>query len=77
MILELIEGGAAETASLLPGDVLAGANGTSFRTLDDLEANIADAPNGLLRLDFYRAGSLVPRRVTVQLSAVEEVASAA
>lgn len=76
MILELAPGGGAEAASLLPGDILAGANGSHFRTLDDLETAIDEAPNFLLRLDFYRAGQKVLRHVTVRVGP-ERVLSAA
>src|SRR4051812_21557159 len=37
MVLEVIVGGAAERASLLPGDVLVGTDNARFRTLEDLE----------------------------------------
>jgi serine protease Do len=59
LILELVPDGAAETASLLPGDIL---------IVDDLEAAIDRAPGGLLSLDFYRAGQQILRHVTVRLS---------
>lgn len=70
MILELIAGGAAEMASLLPGDILVGARDSRFRYLDDLQAAIDEAPDGLLPLDFYRAGTKVVRHVTARLAAV-------
>jgi serine protease Do len=59
LILELVPDSAAETASLLPGDIL---------IVDDLEAAIDRAPGGLLALDFYRAGQQILRHVTVRLS---------
>ena len=67
MILELVAGGAAEAGSLLPGDILAGANDTRFRSMDDLYEAIETAPDSLLRLDFYRAGQKALRHVTVRL----------
>jgi S1-C subfamily serine protease len=67
MILELVPGGAAEGASLLPGDILLGGNETRFRFLDDLQDAIDEAPGALLRLKFYRAGQETLRQVVVQL----------
>ena len=76
MILEVAEGGAAERSSLLPGDILAGANGRQFRDADDLQAAMDDAADGLLRVQFYRAGKPELRRVTAELKR-QQVASAA
>jgi serine protease Do len=67
LILELVPGGAAETASLLPGDILAGADDSRLQNVDDLQAAIDRAPTGLLQLDFYRAGQQILRRVSVRL----------
>ncbi|MGA8029452.1 MAG: trypsin-like peptidase domain-containing protein [Bryobacteraceae bacterium] len=67
MILELIPGGAAEAASLLPGDVVVAANESRFKFFDDLQAAIDQAPGALLRLDFYRGGQESLRHVTVRL----------
>lgn len=66
MILELVPGGAAEAASLLPGDIIAGANNARFRYVDDLESALAQTSATTLTLDFYRGGSAL-RHVTVQL----------
>ncbi len=76
LILELIPGCGAEAASLLPGDILAGANGSQFRAIDDLQEAIDGAPGFLLRLDFYRAGQKVLRHVTASV-AKERIPSAA
>ena len=76
MILELASGGPAERASLLPGDVLLGANGVRFRGLDDLQAAVDGAPGALLQLEFSRGGQNRARHVTVKL-APEPVPSAA
>ncbi|MBV9300909.1 MAG: trypsin-like peptidase domain-containing protein [Acidobacteriaceae bacterium] len=67
MILELVPGGSAERASLLPGDILVGSNGKQLRFVDDLENAIDEAPGALLRLDFYRAGQEKLRKVAVRL----------
>lgn len=68
MILELVPGGGAERASLLPGDILAGANGSQFHSVDDLQGAIDEAPDCLLRIDFYRAGQKKTRHVTVSVA---------
>lgn len=67
MILELVPDGAAERASLLPGDILIGSNEKRFRFLDDLQNAIDEAPGALLGLNFYRAGQEKLRQVVVQL----------
>jgi serine protease Do len=67
LILELVSGGAAEKASLLPGDILVGGNGRRFRFLDDLQMVIEQAPDSLLHLDFYRGGQEMLRHVAVKL----------
>lgn len=69
MILELAAGGAAEKASLLPGDILVAAGDSRFRYIDDLQAAIDDAPAGLLHLDFYRGGTNTLRHVTARVAA--------
>jgi serine protease Do len=67
IILELVRGGAAEGASLMPGDILVGSNEKRFRFLDDLQSAIDEAPGELLGLSFYRAGQEKLRQVVVQL----------
>jgi serine protease Do len=67
MILELVRGGAAEAASLLPGDILIGSNEKRFRFVDDLQNAIDEAPGALLGLEFYRAEQGKLRQVAVQL----------
>lgn len=68
MILEIASGGPAAGASLLPGDILAGANGSVFRSLDDLQFAIDTGSNSLLHLDFYRGGQTKLRHVAVRLA---------
>ena len=75
MILEIEPNSAAERSSLMPGDILAGADGHRFRDSDDLQIAMDEAANGLLRVEFYRAGKSELRRVTVELK--QQVASAA
>jgi serine protease Do len=67
MILEISPGGAAEAASLLPGDIIAGANGGRFRYVDDLQNTLVQALGPTVTLDFYRAGNSTLRHVTVRL----------
>jgi serine protease Do len=67
MILELVEGSAAEQASLLPGDILVAADGRRFRSVDDLQASIDEAQGMVLHLDFYRGGQNNLRQVTARL----------
>jgi serine protease Do len=67
LILEVVPGGAAEAASLLPGDILVGGNGQRFRFLDDLQMVIDQAPDSLLYLDFYRGSQEMVRHVAVKL----------
>jgi serine protease Do len=80
MILELIVGGAAERASLLPGDILVAGNERRFRFLDDLQDAIDQSPGAILHLEFYRAGQEKLRKVVVRLlpeSATQAATSAA
>ncbi len=76
LVLELIKGGAAEAASLLPGDILVAANNKPFRFVDDLQSAIEQAPGALLRIDFYRGGQRTLRHVAAKLQP-EQVRSAA
>lgn len=76
MILEVAAGGAAAAASLLVGDILTGAKGERFRSVDDLQMAIDTAPGGLLELDFYRGGQKSVRRVTARLR-TEQIQNAA
>lgn len=75
MILEVAEGGAAERSSLLPGDILAGADGIKFHDADDLQTAMDEAAHDLLHIEFHRAGRPELRRVTVELK--QQVANAA
>ncbi len=67
MILEIVAGGSAETASLMPGDILIGSNGFRFRQIEDLQSAIDQGSGSLIQLDFYRAGQETIRHVAVQL----------
>ena len=76
LVLELARGGAAESASLLPGDVLLAGNGVQFELMEDFQRAIDDADTGVFRLEFSRGGDRKVRHVVVQLAS-ERVASAA
>jgi serine protease Do len=67
MILEITSGGAADRASLLPGDVLVGANNARLRTFEDLEGLAEDSAGPVVTLDFYRAGQGSLRRVALRV----------
>lgn len=67
LILELVPDGAAEAASLLPGDILISANDRRFRSADDLQIAIEEAPGGLLHIDFFRGGQKAVRKVVAKL----------
>lgn len=73
MLLEITAGGAAEAASLMPGDILVGANGKQFRDSDDLQIEM-DRPGPLLRLEFHRGGQPNLRQVTVRYAQAESAA---
>jgi serine protease Do len=68
LLLELTPGGAAEQASLLPGDLLIAANGKRIFQANDLLEAITAASRGLLELTFYRTHHDRPRLVMVKLS---------
>lgn len=76
MILELVQGGAAERASLLPGDILIGANDKQFRTVEDLEYVTQENAGAVVILDFYRAGQRTLRRVALRLERKPDLSAA-
>lgn len=67
LILEVAEGSPAEAASLRTGDVLIGAAGKLFRSLDDLSSAIDRAGRGLLSVEFLRGDRSRVREVAVRL----------
>jgi len=67
LVLEVDAGGAAEFASLLPGDIIVGANQAKFRYAEDLENALLNATGDSFVLDFRRGGSTSVRHVAVQL----------
>jgi S1-C subfamily serine protease len=75
MILELIPDSAASRASLLPGDILLGADGKFFTALEDLEDALEAHSGRVLRMQFLRADPGKIRTVAVQLGASNSVAA--
>lgn len=69
LLLEIAAQSPAERASLLPGDLLIGARGLPFASIDDLEDAIGSAGGQQLEVEFRRGAAHGSRRVTVQLAA--------
>ncbi len=69
VLLEVQPGSPAAHASLLPGDILLGAQDQPFQLLDDLQRALQGRGPRLLRLQFLRGDYHRVRRVTVQLGA--------
>ncbi len=70
LILELIPHGAAEAASLLPGDLLFAVNGSRIESRDDLADAVESAQEATVRVHFYRGGQKRAREVAVRLSEI-------
>jgi serine protease Do len=68
IVLEVIPGSPADRASLLQGDVLVGANGKRFQSLQDLAIAIQSSRGGLLELQFRRGASANIRTVAAQMA---------
>jgi len=67
VILEVEPGGPADLASLLPGDILIGAEEKSFTAIEDLAQALQGGSPRVLRIEFLRGDYSKIRRVTVQL----------
>ena len=67
VILEIEPQSPAERASLLPGDILVGTEGSPFESIEDLVRSLAGNGPRLLRLEFLRGDYGRIRRVSVQL----------
>jgi serine protease Do len=74
LILEVVAGGPADQASLLPGDLLLRADGQALRSLEDLESLTPKA--ALLKVEFRRGGESRVRSVAVRLPSVRTAAAA-
>jgi len=68
LVLEVEPGSPAARSSLLIGDLLTGANGRRFRSLEDLAEAIQLSAGGVLRLEFFRGDPSVRRQVSVHLN---------
>jgi serine protease Do len=68
MVLEVIPDSPAEPASLLQGDILVGAGGKRFYSIQDLEIAIHASREGILELQFRRGGSENIRTVATRMA---------
>ena len=68
IVLEVIPNSPAARASLFQGDILVGANGKRFRSIQDLAAAIHASRQGILELQFRRGASSNIRSVAVQMA---------
>ena len=67
IVLEVIPRSAADRASLLQGDILVGAGGKQFESLQDLGRAIDRSRGGILELQFRRGASGIIRTVVAQI----------
>lgn len=75
LVLNVGAGSAAAEASLIPGDLLIGAGGQHFRSVDDLADAIEAAAGAVLRLEFLRGDRRATRQVAVRLGEVRAEAA--
>jgi serine protease Do len=69
VVLEVEPHGSGAAASILLGDLLLGANGKRFRSVDDLADAIDTAAGGVLTLQFARGDQRRTREVVVRFEA--------
>ena len=67
LVLGLVPGSAAEQASLMPGDILTGANGVRFEHVDDLPESLEHVRDCRLQIEFHRGNHDTLRHVTVAI----------
>ncbi len=70
IVLEVIPNSPADRASLFQGDILVGANGKAFQSLQDLAGAIHTSRGGILELQFRRGASANIRTVAAQMAPV-------
>jgi serine protease Do len=68
LVLEIAPGSPASQASLLPGDLLVGARGRPFRSVEDLEEAIRSSQDGQLEIEFRRGAGRELRKVVAQVA---------
>jgi S1-C subfamily serine protease len=67
LLLKVEPGSAAAAAPLWTGDVLTGAGGRPFRSVDDLHQVLDDA-RGVIHLQFLRGDRAATREVAIRLA---------
>jgi len=67
MVLQVIKDGAADLASLMPGDLLIAGNGRAFNSIEDLERMLDGAGERIARVEFLRGGRENTRTAFVHL----------
>lgn len=67
VVLEIEPGSPADLASLLPGDILLGAEEKPFTAIEDLARSLQGGGQRVLRIEFLRGDYSKTRRVAVQL----------
>ena len=77
VVLEVEPGSPADLASLLPGDILLGAENKPFGAIDDLSECLQSGGPRVLAVEFLRGDHSKIRRVAVQLGASIPVGSPA
>jgi serine protease Do len=65
LVLEVVARSPAERASVRAGDLLVGANGRGFESLEDLGDAIDRSAGGVLKLAFLRGGRVTQREVAI------------
>jgi S1-C subfamily serine protease len=68
IVLEVIPGSPADIASLLQGDILVGAAGKSFHSVQDLQLAMRASQQGILDVQFCRGASEIIRTVAIRLA---------
>jgi serine protease Do len=69
IVLEVVPGSPADLASLLQGDILVGAAGRRFHTVQDLHFVLQASQPGILDVQFRRGASDNTRTVAIQIDA--------
>lgn len=75
VVLEVEPGSPADSASLLPGDILLGTEEKPFRAIEDLSEALQGGSARVLRMEFLRGDYAKLRRVAVKLGSLSPVRS--